>query len=496
MAVLNDTFHPVGHLRVVTNQGRYRDTSVYPTTEEGWADRYDRLWCAYLGEPYDQSEITAWHLFRALDTNGNEIDVTKRTFDLVRFIVDTDVGGLLGGKVVLETPKDNPGAKALLPEGEAVWKRSGVGVQIERWGKGTAALGDYYIEAVRMKGTKPYRTTLCGYDPRNVTPIYDGETGTRLVGAIVQTQYQDPPTVRGDGTVEEGAIHTYRRELDETEIRVFRDNKPVPEESGKHGLGVPPIVHVQWAPWTEPDHGLPASVGLDAAVMRLDSLITQFGAVANRDGNPILVLKGAKVGDATDMKQFGRIVSGVPIDGDLFYAEAAGTGMTQMLAGIVAILDHIEKTAPEFLFASEGATSGEARSYKAAAFENKIGNARMRFFGALCTVTAYAVLLDRDAAYDPDVELFCIDAPPILPRNVRAELEGIYTYAKDDIKKADRVRHLQRLGLVDPTMDPDAYAAESDDEQAARASLFFVEDEGPEGGKPGMPPKPGKMPTE
>jgi hypothetical protein len=452
-----------------TNAGRYADYSVYPTTENGWHDRYDRLWCAYLQEPYDTGEAGKFHLFRALDDQGNEIDLTRRTFDLVRFIVDTDVGGLLGGRILLEEEAEG----APLVEGEAVWRRSHVAGSVEAWAKTCAALGDVYFEAVRQSDKRPYRTSVVCYDPRNVTPIYDGETGTRLVGATVCTKYQDAPTVRADGTIEEGAVHEYRREIDATEIRVFRDRVAMPAESGPHGLGVPPIVHVVWSPWTEPDHGLPAAAGLDAAIMRIDSLITQIGAVANRYANPKPVLSGARLGASSDVEQFGRWMHGLPADAKAYYLESTGQGVDSMLAAIAAILDHVKSTAPEFLFAEDGAVSGEARSYKAAAFENKIGNARVRFFGGLSKVTEYAVLMDANTAADPDIDLFRIDAPPILPRNVKSDVETLYA-AKEDIKRADRVRFLQTRGLIDPTVDPDEYAGEVEDETAERAAQFFA----------------------
>ena len=150
--------------------GRYTDLSTFPSTEQGWKDRYDRLWCAYLSEPYDVAEVREFHLFRALDDNNDEIDVTRRVYSLYRFITEIDVGGILGGRVALEVEDgltNETGTKAteeeraaLLLAGEAVWKRSLVNERIEPWVRTTAALGDFYVEAVRTNGEKPYRTTL------------------------------------------------------------------------------------------------------------------------------------------------------------------------------------------------------------------------------------------------------------------------------------------------------------------------------------------------
>lgn len=467
---------------------RYQEFGAYPDTEAGWADRYDRLRCAYLQDPYDAGELKEYHLFRAIDDSGQVIDQANRLFGLYRFVVDTDVGGLLGGKLALKTTKDVP--EAVRPKaqaaGEAVWKRSHVDEQIEKWAKGAAKFGDYYIEAVRTSKRYPFRTTLVGYDPRNVLPVYDDETGTRLVRVIVTTHYQDEPTIGSDGVTDEGALHTYRREIDATTIQVWRDGRPVPEESGPHRAGVVPCVHLQWAPGDEPEHGLPAPLGLDLAVMRMDSLIAQFGAISNRYANPMGVVKGAKLGVDADIAQFGRWISGLPADGSVEYLEAGGEMLAHILAGIRLILEHAEKTEPEFLFADTGNVSGEARSYKAAALENKIGNARMRIFGELARVIGYAVAMDADLETDPDACPYVVEAPPILPRNTKGELEAL-ELLKGDMKRADRVRHGQRLGFITPDQDPEAYAAEVLDENAARAAAFFTEPEDDETEDPAKP---------
>jgi hypothetical protein len=90
-------------------------------------------------------------------------------------------------------------------------------------------------------------------------------------------------------------------------------------------------------------------------------------------------------------------------------------------------------------------------------------------------VICMAVAMEVRQRLDPDrYDKFRIDAPPILPRNVKAELEAL-DLVKGDLKRADRIRHLQRLGLVDATVDPEKYAAEVQDEQAVRAEQFFAD---------------------
>lgn len=449
--------------------GKYQNLSSYPDTELGWTDRYNRLYDCYLGHPYDVSEVKAYHLFRALDDRNEEIDCTKRVSTLYKFIVDTDVGGVLGGKLTLEVEDGEDAAATtgsqdaeilalraqLLMEGESVWKRSGFHTHVENWVRMCAVLGDHYVEAVRTSSVKPYNTTLVGYDARNVCPVYDANTNTKLIKVIITNSYFDEPTVGDNGTVNEGALHTYRREVDAVNIKVWVDGAPVPELSGPHGLGAIPVVHLQWTPFVSPDHGLPAAVGIDQAVMAVDSMLTQCKAIYNRYANPIGFIQGAQA-ENSDFTKFGRFITGLPAEGKIGYLEAGGSMVGEITSTITAILEQITKTEPEFLFADSASTSGEARSYKAAAFENKIGNARMRIFHGLAEVTGYAVLLERDQAVDPNVCLFGIDAPPILPRNQKSELDMIVS-VKDSLTSGDFVRHLQRLDIISSHEDPEAY---------------------------------------
>jgi hypothetical protein len=438
------------------------DVSAYPSTELGWADCYERRWACYIGEAYSVGEVKAFHLFRALDENNAEIDQTRRIFNLTKFIVDTDVGGVLGGRVALEVEDGHEEGEearaALLLAGEAVWKRSLVVERAEGWVRSTAVMGDEYLEAVRTNTTKPYRTTLVAYDARNVTPTYDQETGTRLIRAVINANYFDEDTVAHDGTIEQGALHTYRREVDATEIRVYVDGAFRADLSGPHGAGEIPVVHLQWAPFTSPEHGLPAASGIEQAVMMLDSFATQGKAISTRFANPIGWVAGAKLPDGSDIHKFGRMFSG-PADMKAGYLEPSGSTIQQLAEQIRQILDYLQDTEPEFLFADAGINvSAEAKAFKAAAYENKIGNARTRIFAGLARATAIAVAMDLNQPVDIERIPFRIDAGPILPRNVKSEVE-ILNSVRDRITQGDYVRHLQRLGIVGLHEDPEDYAA-------------------------------------
>jgi hypothetical protein len=448
--------------------GRYADLSAYPSTEQGWKDRYDRLWCAYLAEPYDLAEIKAFHLFRALDDNNDEIDVTRRVFSLYRFITEIDVGGILGGRVALEVEDglkvdgadmSDEARAALLLAGEAVWKRSLVNERIEPWVRTTAALGDFFVEAVRTNKNKPYRTTLVGYDPREVTAYYDTLTGSRLIKVIVSTGYTGSDTVAADRVIDDGTPHTYRREITETRIDVYIDGVHQEKLSGEHNAGTIPVVHLQFTPFTEPDHGLPAAAGIDQAVMMCDSLATQGKTVGTRYANPIGYIAGAKVPDGSALMKLGRWLVGLPVDAKVGYIEPSGNMLQQVREQIDQLLNHIQRTSPEFMFAdNETNVSGESLTYKAAAFENKVGNARNRIFSGLCRITAIAVAMDADQPADVERIVYKIDAPPVLPRNAKTELEMLNT-VRDRITEGDYIRHLQRLGIVGLHEDPEDDAA-------------------------------------
>jgi hypothetical protein len=458
---------PTNVLAFPRTDGRYADLSAYPKTEQGWKDRYDRLWCAYLSEPYDLAEIKAFHLFRALDDDNAEIDVTRRVFSLYRFITEIDVGGILGGRVALEVEDglkvdgvemtEEARAK-LLVDGEAVWKRSVMDDQMEPLVRTTAALGDSYMEAVRTSATKPYRTTLVRYDPREVTPYYDQVTGSKLVKVVINKGYLGSDAVAPDGVIDDDTPHTYRREITETRIDVWIDGVKREELSGEHNAGTIPVVHLQFTPFTEPDHGLPAANGIDQAVMMCDSLATQARAIGNRTANPIGYVAGAKLAENSSITKFGRWLSGLPADAKVGYVETGGNAVDQLRAQIDQLLHHIQRTSPEFMFAdTETNVSGESLTYKAAAFENKVGNARTRIFGGICRITAIAVAMDADQPADVERLVYKIDAPPVLPRNGTTELDNLIKI-RGQITPGDFVRGLQRLGHVGLHHDPETYA--------------------------------------
>jgi hypothetical protein len=450
----------------------------YPATEDGWKNRYDQLWRAYLAEPYSIGELKHHHLFRALDTDGKEIDAARRMHRHFPFIVDTDVRGVLGstgggGSLVLEVPDGVN--RRVLPAGEVIWRRSQLATRMERWVRSLAVMGDRYIAAVRTNRKRPYRARLVSWDPRCVEPTYN-EYGDLVKVCVEVSQGEGDVLNPRDGTMEEETIHTTRWEIDATSIKVYIDGVLDEARSGEHGLGVLPVVHVQWTPFTEPEHGLPAGHPLDMALMQLDSLACQIRAIGNRYGNPTGVVIGAKIGESLDTS-FGRwlnIAGKKPADVSINYLQAGEGVIPALMENIKQIAEHIERTAPEFLFADSSAQeSGTAKGYRAAAFENLVGSVRNRIFTDLARVTEYAVALDEDRQTDPDAQTYRVDAPPILPRNIEA-MVNVLQLARQDLTALDRTRALQSVGLADPAADPVEYAREVADESAARATTFFA----------------------
>lgn len=444
---------------------------AYPDSEEGWRDLYDQRWQSYLLYPYSVAAQQGEHLFRAFDDSGNEIDQTRRVYRYGAFICDIDAAALFGPTgLTLELEKG--AAAELLTAGEVVWRRSKLALHLPLFGRMLCVLGDRFWEATRLGTERPYRATLVDHDPRTVSVTYD-DTGKTIVEARICVDYMERQK-RGPGTISE-VVNRYERILTPTEVRVELNGTPVLGESGPHLAGVVPLTHAKCIPFDQPEHSLNASFGIERAVMHLDSNATQIKAVGVRYGNPTLVLAGMRVGANSDVQKFGRMIDGAPTDATASYLELKGEAIPPMLEAARELHTHIRDTSPEFLFASDAANeSAEARSLRGQAFESKIGQMRSQVFAALCEATGIAAAMDAGRAYDGDAPGFRIDAGPILPRNIKAELDGM-ELAKGDMTKADRVRHLQRLGLIDKNADPVQYAAEVADETAARATAFFTE---------------------
>lgn len=453
---------------------RYTGAS-YPSSHEEWCQRYERLEAAYLGDSYTEGEIRENRLFRALDTDGEVIAETRRLTRDVAHVVDTDAQAIVRGRLVLEA---DSGSDSDLADGEEVWRRSRVRQHAGRWARRNAILGDLHLEAARdVDGS----ARILAYDPSHVVLTYDAQTGSEIERAVITVRYFDPPAVDSYGGVSDvnTVSHVYQRVIDRDGVLVTVDGQAAPG-SGPHRLGCVPLVHVPFIPWKEPEHGLWAATGLEAPLAYIDSILTQILAIGNRFGNPILWTRGFKLGGSSDVFKHGYVISGLNAGGG--GANPADMGYLEYHAEIVRLLeaaqasrDYARETLPEFLFTDSGANaSGEALNYRASAFVSKMEEIRGRWYDALCRVTQYAVAMDRGQAHDPDVDLYRIDAPPVLPVNTRAELMNLHDVLDHKgLTRVDYVRHLQRLAIVPADVDPEEYAIEVQDESADRAATFF-----------------------
>ena len=458
--------------------GRSVAPQPYPDTEAGWRQRYNALIDAYEQGDYSAADVRSLHLFKAEDTDGKEVDIARRLFSYFRFICDVDARALIGPKgLTLEAPDwvDDQ----MLADAERVWARSKLRQKLGRWARLTAVTGDYYVEAVRTNAAAPFGTKLVGYPADWVTPVYD-ELGDELVRVDIDFIYLDEPAPN-QTALSEAIQHSYRRVIDRDFVEVFIDGK----SQGKkpHYAGRVPAVHLYWTPWLAPEHSLSAAHGADASTHRLDSLVAQVGAISNRFADPKLVVKGAKVEAGADLS-FGRVISGLPTDGDAYYLEAGAAALGPILEVAREVMNHIRETAPEFLFAdAKAAESGTARSFKAAALEMKIGEVREHWLSALAEITGVAVAMGRNETYKPDAHALHIDAASFIQPNLDAEVQMLVS-ARPMLLKRDVVRRLQALGLASTDLTVEDYVQALDDEQAMAGGPVNDGNQGPGGSDP------------
>lgn len=451
----------------------YRETGTdfYPEDEAGWFDVYQRRENTYLYQPYSATTAKHEHLFRAFNLYGNEIDATKRVWGYYQFITDVDAGALAPSGLILEEAKETTEA-AWLPVGEAIWTRCNLDTELPHWALQTCKLGDYWLE-VQRRSDGAY--VIVGHDPQCIKEIVYDSTGTLLEHLVIEIDQMDRPLVtRGQGAPD-AVIHKIRRILTPTTITVEVDGRVDPARSGRNPLGYVPAVQLRAIRGADPAHSLPAAHGVERAVMQLDSHLTQTRAVGHRVGNPILMFKGAKIEAGAGLGELGRVVSGVPADGDGKYIEPTMSAIAEIRNQMEQLAAHLREKSPEFLFSDSGAAeSGEARAYRAILFEMKIGMMRKPWYNAVCRVIQMAACLTIGKPYTPDERYYMIDAPPVLPVNRAKEVELLMAI-KPELRRADLVRHLQRLGFIPADVDPEEYAAEAADEGAARATAFMTE---------------------
>lgn len=434
-----------------------------PTTEQGWRDRYNWLWDWYSGRDYTPRDIAELKLFHAVDSSLNLTVVTRRICRDAQFVVDTDARVLAAGRWSLEPAAGRAGMARALDTGSAVWARSQLQEQKYGWIHRAATVGDYYVEAVREPDGS---VKLYGYDPRwcEVTYADDGITIQRLV--VHQTAFEDAGLT---------LITTRRRTITPEAVIVedLRDDGFRELGSYRHGLGVAPVVHLKFGAVANfPEHGLWAAFGMDPLMQEMDSAVSQMRAIFQRYAHPHMVVKGARNTD-DQIEAFGRIIDGLPVDGDVAYLEPTLSGLQPMLETLRWQHERVREQTPEFVFGAGANTSGRAYEMRLDAFKRKIREVQTRTLAAFARVTAYGYHLSDGSAYDRDGELFRIKAPPILPMDEAGTIARVIQLRGAGLlRRVDAVAALQAANLLDEEMDPAAYVAALD-----------ADDDGPDGGQ-------------
>lgn len=444
---------------------------IYPTTETGWMDRYQWLHDAYVSNPYSVEDQRGWRLFRAFDESGKLMAETGRFTTDYQFVVTQDAGALFGGRIALETQATNM-PPAVLEVGERVWRRSKMGQRLGVNARSLASMGRIGLEVMRTspQSVDGGRPVIVAHDPRNYVVIYD-KTGLHIERVIITVRYLDEDQIDDDGNADDAAMHVYRRDIDREGVVATLDGKEVPSETGEHLLGAVPFVNLLWEEYREPEHGLHAAHGMERGISLLDSLMTQIQAVGNRYGDPKLVGIGCKFGADSDVAQFGRQISGIPIGGSVEYLESRLDQIRSLLDAVKSFNAMSRETFPEFgIFGGGANASGEALKYRAAAFVSKIEDVRARVFPGIASALAMAEAMTRRAAVDLDETPYRIEAGPVLPIDVDAELKRINEIKmQGGFRLGDYTRHLQRLGMVGVEHEPNDYEIAAADQASDRA---------------------------
>jgi hypothetical protein len=475
------------------------DIDAYPSTHQGWVDRYQELIDAYHGVTYSQAQIKRMQLFRALDDSGKVIALTRRIHRDLQFIVNTGAAALAPEDLTLhqaEGASDEDYARA-----KAIWDRSEPDAAGAVWALLLVCCGDLHIEPARAVAGRP-EVSLVHYPPQNVYVEYDLATARRLTKAVITSAVVGEAEIDSYGNVVEApATYTHQRTLTETEIQVVAVLPPTAEgqaqseldadSSGVHGLGRCPLVHIRCQPTIYPEHSLPVAHAIERGLAEIDSMISQMSAVGDRFANPKPYLFGAKLGDDTALSRFGRWLNVYGANAEKVkagYLEPTMSGMTALQESLERMIRDIRLTFPEFLFVGGGSTaglSGDALRMLATRYESKYRAIRKRFYSGLARALAIGVAMESLSEYDPGKPVVRIEGPPLLPADLKAELEAL-SLAKSvgGITNVDIVRRTQALGLADRDISAEDYAQLVAEQEMGRASMLLGDIDDPIDGDP------------
>ena len=464
---------PLSDRRLALLQGGTDNAdNAYPSNHAGWQARYQYLIDAYHGENYSQHMVKRLSLFRALDDDGKIIALTRRLHRDIQFVVDTGRTALSLSAVTLQRAEDSTDEE--FEAAQAIWARSSIPSMGSVWSLTLACMGDLFIEAAcATPGSMD--VSLVGHMPLSVYTEYDLATGSRMIRSIISSDILGEATVDVHGNVQEaGALYTYQRTLTAEAIEVASELPPTTEgarqreldlaASGPHGLGVVPLTHIRCIPTVYPEHSLPVTHGIDRGLAEVDSMASQISAVADRFANPKPYLFGAKIGDQGAISRFGRWINAWGNNSDRIsagYLEPSMDGISRLHDALERLIRDIRLTFPEFLFVGGGSTanlSGEALRLLQSRYVAKYQDIRARYYAGLERALAIGVSLQLRREYDPSRHPVTIEGPPLLPGDVKSELEAL-TLARGlgAINQVDLIRHSQRLGIASEELSAEDY---------------------------------------
>ena len=480
---------PLADRRLTVLQGGSDDYTAYPSTHEGWKDRYHFLIDAYHGETYTQQQIKELSLFRALDDDGKVIALTRRLHRDIQYIVDKARDAIGLGEIIFQKPEGV--SEEEYQTALNIWKRSDVDTQGSVWSLVLACCGDLYLEAARVDPGSQ-NVSLVSYDPWSVYLEYDMVTGRRMTRAVITSAVLGDATVDYQGNVtEQAALYTYQRTLTPDEIKV-ESVLPDTEEartqreldtsaSGPHGLGIVPLTHIRCIPTIYPEHGLPVTHGIDRGLAEVDSVASQISAVGDRFGNPKPYLFGAKLGtDNAALSRFGRWLNAWGNNSEKIragYLEPTMQGVTQLQTALERLIRDIRLTFPEFLFVGGGSTaglSGEALRLLSTSYETKYKDIRARAYRGIQRALAIGVAMERRAPYEPGRVPVLVSGPPLLPADVKARLEAL-KMARDlgGVSTIDIIRATQELEIARADISAEEYMGLMAEEEMGTAASIL-----------------------
>jgi len=467
------------------------DPFRYPRTHEEWQERYLYLIDAYNGETYSQELIKKLSLFRALDDNGQVLSLTRRMYRDRIFLVEVASSALALAEATLSPNEDaDPEDVA---RAEAIWKRSKIARVGSRWAKLLAICGDYHVEAVRtVPRPGVVEAVLVGHRPDTVYTVYNALDNAPATATITHSLMGEVSVDIHGRAYEVGTISTYQRTLDADGVvarTMARGESGEPEvvlnqqASGPHSLGSIPLVHLVFVDGThEGEHGLPVTHGIDRALAEVDSIASQVSAIGDRFANPKLAIFGAKVTEGDKLSLFGRVLNifgsaTAMANVDAKYLEPNLTGASVIIEHMEKVVESIRSTYPEFLFSAGGRAglSGDALRLLATRYVTKYRQIRHSVYGAMEEAIAKAVALERGIPYDPERHPVKLDGPPLLPADIKAELEAL-AMAEPHLLKTDVIRRLQSLGLADDEMTPEEYVKRLAEQEGSRADALLTPD--------------------